>query len=253
MICCVLMVLATSVQASTFLNLLWTYDSGVLPDGRTVFGVGLIPSIGTDGSVAFTVDVQGAGGSEQRLYWFDKAQDDPAAPEPILESSWISNQYQVLAVRLNHLIYGVIDFSSDTTDIYSLVRSPGATAVAEPSAATATIASSAVSSMIEQSRGPGVMYVFEGDIGDPFFKLHAYEILPVNTEEILVPTVVGVDSGNLTLRFVTQADAMYQLERSSDLITWVTDGSQLVGSGQTLVLQRQLPSSGQEFYRLRKL
>ncbi|ADE55060.1 hypothetical protein [Coraliomargarita akajimensis] len=241
-------------QTTTPLSLLWTYDSGTLPDGRTLASVGVVPTVGSDGSVAFSIVVQqGDSSAEQRIYWIDKEQADTDNPVAIFESSWSSDQYQVLAVRLNHLIYAEIDSGASTTDIFSLVRDPGATGVGSPSAATATIASSAVNSMVEQSRGPGVAYVFEGDFGDTSFKVHAFEILPVDTAELLEPTVIGVDSENVTLRFESVADAMYQLERSSDLSTWVTDGDQVVGNGVTLILQRPLPSTGQEFYRLRKL
>jgi hypothetical protein len=90
-------------------------------------------------------------------------------------------------------------------------------------------------------------------VGDTSFKLHAYQILPVATDELLEPVTVGVDSGNVTLYFATVADAMYQLETSSDMTTWTADGAQIVGNGAQLLIQRSAPETGEAFYRLRKL
>ncbi len=215
-------------------------------DAREILNVGLNSTVSSSGSIAFTV-VTGLSenNSEQRLFWFDKDQADTDNPAPAYASpTWENERILPMVFRRDHLVYSV-----DGTELHSLYREDDA----YTDQTIGTFATTDTSWMVEKARSPGVMYVFEAGVGDTSFKLHAYQILPVATDELLEPVTVGVDGDNITLYFATVADAMYQLESSADMATWTADGAQIVGNGAQLLIQRAAPESGEMFYRLRKL
>ncbi|MDQ8198768.1 hypothetical protein QEH56_11440 [Pelagicoccus enzymogenes] len=239
-----------SLSAAPYLTHLWTYDSSTINpdpvDAREILNVGLNSTVSSSGSIAFTV-VTGLSenNSEQRLFWFDKDQDDTDNPAPAYMSpTWESERLLPMVFRRDHLVYSV-----NGDELHSLYREDDAFT----DQTIGTFTSADTSWMSEKARSPGVLYVFEAAVGDTSFKLHAYQILPVATDELLEPVTVGVDGDNITLYFQTVADAMYQLESSSDMATWTEDGAQIVGNGAQLLIQRAAPESGETFYRLRKL
>ncbi len=243
--------LSTLNADSPYLVHLWTYDSATISpdpvDSREILNVGLNSTVSSTGSIAFSV-VTGLSenNSEQRLFWFDKDQADTDNPTPAYSSAaWESVSLLPMVFRKDQLAY-----LKDGTDLYSVYREEG---VFAPEELIGTFATTDSSWMVEKARSPGVMYVFEAGVGDTSFKLHAYQILPVDTSELLEPITVGVDSENVSMHFNTVADAMYQLEVSTDMTTWTADGAQIVGNGAELLLQRAAPETGQNFYRLRKL
>lgn len=235
----------SNLSAAPYLVHLWTYDSSTVSpdpvDAREILNVGLNSTVSTSGSIAFTVMTA----SEQRLFWFDKEQADAANPAPAYMSpDWGSESLLPMVFRKDHLVY-----SKNGNELHSLYRENDVYA----DATIGTLSTTDSSWMVEKARSPGMMYVFEAGVGDTSFKLHAYQIFPVATAELLEPVVVGVDGDNITLYFTTVADAMYQLESSSDMATWTADGAQIVGNGAQLLIQRAPPESGEMFYRLRKL
>lgn len=127
---------------------------------------------------------------------------------------------------------------------------------ADPTLIDSFATGDATSWMIEQSRGPGVLYIFEAELFATSFKVHAYQIDPASTDELLVPTIIGVEGGNtISLEFPAVADAMYQIETTTDLIAapWTADGTQITGNDTNILIQRNAPASGNVFYRIRKL
>ncbi|WP_309009131.1 hypothetical protein [Pelagicoccus sp. SDUM812005] len=239
-----------SLSAAPYLTHLWTYDSGAVSpdpvDAREILNVGLNSTVSSSGSIAFTVVTgQSENNSEQRLFWFDKEQADTDNPAPAYMSpTWENERLLPMVFRRDHLVYSV-----DGDELHSLYREDDVFT----DATIGTFATLDTSWMVEKARSPGVLYVFEGGVGDTSFKLHAYQILPVSTDELLEPVTVGIDGANMTLYFVTVADAMYQLESSPDMATWTADGAQIVGNGAQLLIQRAAPETGEMFYRLRKL
>jgi hypothetical protein len=248
--------LIQSLLATAPLTKLWTYDSGVLPDGRMIFNAGLTPTVGTDGSLAFSVYVQDdLGLPEYSLFWFEKEQADPNNPIPLLATIWSADKPQPVAVRLNHLMYmqkGLLSGDTVKKDhLYSFEKGD-----ADPTLIDSFATDDTTAWMIEQSRGPGVLYIFEAQVGDTSFKLHAYQIDPASTDELLVPTIIGVEGGNtISLRFPAVADAMYQIETTTDLsaVEWTADREQIAGNDTNILMQRPAPASGNVFYRIRKL
>ncbi|EDY81403.1 hypothetical protein VDG1235_1021 [Verrucomicrobiia bacterium DG1235] len=241
----------SSVSAQPYLVHLWTYDSdSVTPDpldSREILNVGLNSTVSTSGSIAFTV-VTGLSenNSEQSLFWFDKDQTDTDNPEPAYASpTWENARLVPMVFRQDHLLY-----LKNGDELHSLYREEG---VFSDDTIGGPFATTDSAWMVEKARSPGVMYVFEGGVGDTSFKLHAYEIYPVDTAELLEPVTIEVDADNITLHFSTVEGAMYQLESATEMTNWTIDGAQIVGNGSELSIQRPVPETGQVIYRLRKL
>jgi hypothetical protein len=241
-----LFVMLPLVSSAAGLELLWTYDSGSIGAGRKISSVSTL-TVGTDGSVGFVVQAHDGsfGNQEYRMYWLDSAMND-LADDGALDNEWVNEALQPLAIRKDHLIY------LSNQQLRSMTRDDVGD-VADVSVGSAFGAASATTWMVEQSRNPGVFYFVE-TAGDALtFKLHAYALTPVNNEELLVPTEVGIDTGDLQMRFPTKTDAAYQVQSSEDLVTWVDEGAQIIGNGNARTFSYTVSSETKKFFRVRKL
>lgn len=226
---------------------LWTYTSGSLGAGREVFSVGTI-NVGTDGSVAFEVTTHDGAfaNQEYRIYWLDAEMND-LADDGDPSNDWSPVPLRPLLIRQDHLVY-----LQNDRQLRSMTRSETGV-ITDVAIGAAFDPASESTFMIEQSRHPSVLYLVETP-GDRFsFKVHAYAIEPVNNPELLVPTQVGIDNGFLQIVFPTKADGMYQVELSSDLVNWTSQGTQIIGTGEAHTFSLEVGLQSKQFYRVRKL
>lgn len=227
---------------------LWTYTSGSLGAGREVFSVGTI-NVGTDGSVAFEVTTHdGAfGNKEYRIYWLDAEMND-LADDGDPSNDWSPVPLRPLLIRQDHLVY-----LENDRQLRSMTRSETGVITDIAIGAAFDLTSDESTFMIEQSRQPSVLYLVEEPEDNLSFKVHAYAIEPVNNPELLVPTQVGIDNGFLQIVFPTKADGMYQVEVSSDLVNWTSEGAQIIGTGEAHTFSLEVGLQSKQFYRVRKL
>lgn len=234
------------MAAAAPLEALWTMPSGSLGAGRVILSISTI-TVGTDGSVAFAVTTHDGNfvNQEYRLYWIDADQND-LADDGVPSNDWRNLPLEPLLVRRDQIVY----LSNQQLRSMSRDQAGVITDVAVGSAfATANI----INFMVEQSRNPGVLYLADYAESANNFNLHAYAINPVNNSEILVPTQVGIDNGDLKIVFATQTDGMYQIQASEDLVNWVDFQSVIVGTGLPQTFSEAISAATKKFYRVRKL
>lgn len=69
-----------------------------------------------------------------------------------------------------------------------------------------------------------------------------------NSLRVVGDASIGVHGPNLQVRWKTLVNAKYQVQKSTDLQTWVDDGAILDGNGSTIVVSIPLPADADTLY-----
>jgi len=243
------LMLTAGPALSQSVSALWSFSSGTFPAGQEVRSVSSV-NVGTDGSVAVTLttDDGSFGNTQYKLYWVGSDGSLIWASQ-FLPGGLIQGEGSfpvALTIRSGLLIYQVGD-----TTIKSVVKPADGPAVVGTVATADTAGGNTFATYsIEQSRTPGVFAVVEVEGDGSGFTLQMFKLTAAVQGVTLVGSETGVRDGRYVLQFQSQDGVTYQIQASTDLLSWVNQGPVIVGDGGIKSLLEPVSATTRRFFRV---